>query len=926
MSFTVSYPIQNPKVSARTGALLHLALFTASAAFMPASLRAQSSCSNLAGVWAVEERATLACSVTVAGQTDRYSDPLSASRNVTISQGTGSCSFSYDPGTIGAGRVVQYERAVVTGQISGNSVTTSGGQLLTAAGAQLTESSYRASGEASGSGMTLAGSGTIRGTQVVEGGLTANINCSLTGTAAFTRIVQPTLPSITELNTVPSPPVAGQQFGINITGTDFNPANVQILFIGSGCNPCTVTNAVLATRTSTLIAGLVTLNTAGTFAVSVRNGAGGASNSLAIAVQSPPQPANFQWTRQFGTPGQDGASGVALDSTGIYFAGSVNGLLPGQTAAGGFDAYVRKYDGNGNELWTRQFGSSAFDSAYGAAGDPTGLYVVGSTSGSLPGQTSLGTGDAFVRKYDTSGNEVWTRQFGSSDGDAASGVAADATSVYVAGYTTGTLRGQTRFGATDAFVQKYDANGNEQWTRQFGTAGADLADNVTVDATGVYVVGVTGGALPGQTAAGSGDAFVRKYDFNGNVLWTRQFGTAGGDRAFEAAVSAAGLYVVGHVNGTSPTSFEGANAFVRKYDPNGALIWNREFGSPVSGNTARAVAADATGIYVAGHVRGALPGLLALGSADAFVRKYDAAGNDVWTRQFGSNSIDFVDGIAVDATGVYLAGQTFGALPEQTTLGNYDSLAVKLSDGSTPLPRPEVNDGGVVNNASFVSGAMMVAPGSIAAVFGKNMNSGAAVPSSSFGADGKLVTSLGGGTVTINNIPAPLLYSTPGQLGIQIPFELAGQTSATIQIVVGGQSSPPRTIFLAPFAPGLFTLSQDGKGSVAALHQDGVTPITPEKPAKPGEVISLYGTGLGTLTPAVATGARSPANRTAAEATLTLDGVLAEVLFAGAAPGFVGLNQVNIRIPANVRLSPNVPLVLTIGGKQSNVVTVPVSP
>ncbi len=104
--------------------------------------------------------------------------------------------------------------------------------------------------------------------------------------------------------------------------------------------------------------------------------------------------------------------------------------------------------------WIRQFGSSSIDNARGISVDASGIYVAGLTSGTLPGQTSAGSTDAFVRKYDLDGNEVWTRQFGTPSGDNARGISVDASGIYVAGGTDGTLPGQTSAGSTDAFVVK----------------------------------------------------------------------------------------------------------------------------------------------------------------------------------------------------------------------------------------------------------------------------------------------------------------------------------------------------------------------------------------------------------------------------------------------------------------------------------------
>ena len=105
------------------------------------------------------------------------------------------------------------------------------------------------------------------------------------------------------------------------------------------------------------------------------------------------------WIRQFGTSSEDRAHGISVDASGIYVVGRTGGTLPGQTSAGGSDVFVRKYDVNGNEIWTRQFGTSIFDSPRGISVDASGIYAAGRTDGTLPGQTSAGGHhDAFVAK------------------------------------------------------------------------------------------------------------------------------------------------------------------------------------------------------------------------------------------------------------------------------------------------------------------------------------------------------------------------------------------------------------------------------------------------------------------------------------------------------------------------------------------------
>lgn len=261
-----------------------------------------------------------------------------------------------------------------------------------------------------------------------------------------------------------------------------------------------------------------------------------------------------------------------------------------------------------------------------------------------------------------------------------------------------------------------------------------------------------------------------------------------------------------------------------------------------------------------------------------------------------------------------------------------DNQNNRVREVSTPHAGPMVNSAGVVNNASFAPGNNPVAPGSIAAVFGTNMNDGSSVLFSSFGSDGKLVTTLGGAQVKINGTSVPIFYSTPAQLGIQIPFDITG-TTASITVTTNGVTSAAQNLTVGPVAPGLFSTDQSGHGQGAVLIANTNTLVAPTgsipgrdaRPAKPGEFITIFCTGLGVVSPALATGQPGATNDTVAKPTVTIDGNAAVVQFSGIAPGFVGLDQVNVQIPAATRSANDIPVVLTIDGKQSNMVTIAVS-
>jgi hypothetical protein len=327
------------------------------------------------------------------------------------------------------------------------------------------------------------------------------------------------------------------------------------------------------------------------------------------------------WTRQFGVGTYSEGRAIAASDSEVYVAGVTRE-----------DGYVRKFDASGKDLWSRQIGTvtDADDQVRGIALDSTGVYVSGSTADTFPGQTSAGNADAFVRKYDPAGNEVWTRQFGTSSFDQVRAIAVHASGIYLAGLTAGAMPGQTSAGAHDAFVRKYDAAGKELWTRQFGSRKLEDVAGIVADETGIYVVGSTLGALQGQTSAGSADLFVGKYDAEGKELWTRQFGTSEYDQARAVAAFDGSIYVtgwtLGAVQGQSSRGMH--DGVVARLTAGGETSWMRQFGS-ANLDDPLGVSATASGVYVAGLTGGALPGQKNAGNVDTFLMKLDLAASVV---------------------------------------------------------------------------------------------------------------------------------------------------------------------------------------------------------------------------------------------------------------------------------------------------------
>ena len=399
------------------------------------------------------------------------------------------------------------------------------------------------------------------------------------------------------------------------------------------------------------------------------------------------------WTKLICVSGKTvSGTGISVDSGGnSYVTGNTTGDLDGQAVIGTTDIFVIKYDVNGNRLWTRLSGAAGeYAEAYGISVDSGGnSYVTGYTEGALDGQTLNGDSDMFVIKYDTNGNKKWTRQSGVSGTykyTEGTGISVDSSgNSYVTGTTNGDLDGQTKSGVQSAFVIKYDTNGNKLWTKLSGVPGdaRTQGNGISVDSGGnSYVTGNTDGgkidgALDGQVLTGTSDLFVIKYDPDGNKLWTRASGIS--DIETEgtgiSVDSNGNSYVTGYTGGALDGEvFSGfLSTFVIKYDTDGVKQWTRLSG--VSGGTAQGygITVDSGGnSYAAGMVYGSLDGEVFDGwGRDAFVIKYSTDGIQQWVRQLGTTGTStLAQGISADSKGiVYVTGKTIGDLDGQILSG-----------------------------------------------------------------------------------------------------------------------------------------------------------------------------------------------------------------------------------------------------------------
>lgn len=303
------------------------------------------------------------------------------------------------------------------------------------------------------------------------------------------------------------------------------------------------------------------------------------------------------WVKQFGTAWDDFAFDVIADADTIYIAAATGGDFDGvgpDTHTGGMDALVLAVNQlDGSKKWSKQFGSSDNDFDYVTAITMSGanLYLAGETYGDINGSTSdTNFSDAFLASMPILGGDpTWTKQLGTAKNEMANRITTDGTSIYVTGSSEGDLpnmNGKPRVATnckinevderpcSDYYVSKYSIDGTHQWTYLNGTEKDDIGYDILFDNGHLYIGGLAGGSIEGESFKGNYDMMVQKLDTNGTPVWTRLRSgkdSVDYDHAYGIAISGTNLYVGGFSN----SNFDGHlnagdyDGFVLKFDTDG---------------------------------------------------------------------------------------------------------------------------------------------------------------------------------------------------------------------------------------------------------------------------------------------------------------------------------------------------------------------
>lgn len=409
-------------------------------------------------------------------------------------------------------------------------------------------------------------------------------------------------------------------------------------------------------------------------------GSSGSSSGGSTTTQSTGKP---MWTAHLGGPQADVGYALATDKEGNvvlvgFYQGTANlGGVP-MTSAGQVDFFVAKYDTAGNAMWVRPFGGPGNDMATGVAIDLSGnVYVAGASDGALTiGGSSFGANGAtgtFLFSLDPLGNVLSAKAYGGDSFGTLAKVAVSANgTIGLAGSYKGTIDFgggplTAAMGSYAGFVAEFDGGGNLSFANSLGTDSTTVAQGLAFKSDeSVAVVGSFSGT--GQfgtttlTSVGQNDVFVAAFDSAGNPLWAKSWGGITNDDGRGIAYDANGnLVVTGGFSssvdfgGGAVTSKGGTDAFVMKLNASHTLAWVQTFGGTLT-DEAVSAAVDTSGELLVG---GLFESTVSLGSQtltsagdkDIFAIKMGSTGSTTWAKQFGSAEADEGVGVAFDAKG-----------------------------------------------------------------------------------------------------------------------------------------------------------------------------------------------------------------------------------------------------------------------------------
>ena len=614
----------------------------------------------------------------------------------------------------------------------------------------------------------------------------------------------------------------------------------------------------------------------------------GGSDAFLVKVR--PDGSGLAYSTYFGGEAQEMAMAVAVDTLGnAYITGQTFSVeVPvtfnayQRTAALTPDAFVAKMNPQGSGLfYSTYLGGDAEDIGLSIAVNRLGeVYVAGQTNsanfpfrddGPLPSRPLAGNFDGFLTKLNFGGTLVaFSTHVGGTGNDSLNGVAIDnGGRIWGAGSTESTNLPTTAGvlaaklnGASDGFVVRY-AEITVRVSPVAASLGAGESQQFLAEVTNTANTAVRWSIFPSLGSISTTGLYTAPASFSGTQTVTASaISVADGTKIGEASITLIQRVQisVSPVSVTlTPNQTQQFTASVQG-SPNMAVTWSR---SPEIGTV------SGTGLYTAPAVIIA-PSTVTLRAASV-----------------------------VDSQRVATA--TISLQPP------------------TGTPAPEISIAGVANAASFWSATAQggVSPGQLVTFFGRDMGPAQLAGARLDGA-GFVASSVAGTRVLFDDVPAPIIYTSAGQLSVVVPYAIEGKATTQVQVEFEGPRSNTIALPVIAAAPALFTADSSGRGQGAILNQNGSLNSIRNQADK-GSVVVLYVTGEGATNPTGVDGRPNGAGapRPKLPVNVSIGGVDALIEYAAGAPGLVaGVMQVNVRVPLSVQ-SGELPVIVTVGSAVS---------
>lgn len=330
------------------------------------------------------------------------------------------------------------------------------------------------------------------------------------------------------------------------------------------------------------------------------------------------------------------ANNIVLDSSNnIYITGSIS-VNETETT----DAFLAKFDNNGNIIWYKIWGGIYDDSGSGIAFDSSGNVYMGGSTASFG--SDVANANWFLAKFDNAGNQIWNYSWGTNEGEWGGKIAVDSSDfIYYIGSTWGHGGPSANVG-----LVKFNSTGGIQWARYWGIGGYDSPRGLVIDSSdNIYII-----AGSDNRGFGGRDVALIKYNSAGTLLWDIAWGSSGYDDPRGITLDNLGnIYITGVIDSYGAGDYD---IFILKYDSVPILLWNFTWGGVDSDIAQDLVLDTSNNIYLTGYTES-----FGSGKSDIVSIKFNSLGSQQWNKTWGGTDIEESYGISIDSSNnTYIAG------------------------------------------------------------------------------------------------------------------------------------------------------------------------------------------------------------------------------------------------------------------------------